>query len=166
MSSLIRIGARLSHRAVMQNFSISGEKQVEQTTQPSNDYTARLKEEAGVLLEFLNLLEKAKTGLKFQFRSGVGQLSACKVETPLLVSKPKVHMGGTAWVGLEISGQRIRTETIECRNRLMAWVKETIQLLNRQVGSEGQFFKHLFVPVEVCFVSVMHLSGWTDTPAA
>lgn len=139
---------------------------MENTKQPGLDDLAARPEEEGTILEFFKLLEKANTSIVFQSRSGKGQKSACKEEipVPIKVVKPKVHVGGTAWVGLEIGGERIRTETIECCKRFVTWVKEVMGLLKRQIESaaEGQLLGQISVPAEVCFIPVMNLSGWMD----
>lgn len=128
-------------------------------TNTATTATSTLEQERALILQFLELIAKAKTCLVFQFQSRQGELSACKREhPPIKISNPKVYMGGTAWVGLEIAGERIRTETIKCRDRFVTWVKEVMELLTRQVEQAGTLFGSVFVPVEVCFVPVMYVA--------
>ena len=128
------------------------------TIKETAEISAKLEEERTILTEFLKLLEMAGKNINFQFRSGKGQLGAEKKEYSVSTSSPKVYMGGTAWIGLELDGELYRTETIKCRDRFVAWVKEIMELLGQQISLTDQTFDLIFVPEETCFVPVMKLT--------
>ncbi|HCC05927.1 TPA: hypothetical protein DEP94_01025 [Candidatus Nomurabacteria bacterium] len=121
----------------------------------------RLDQEANLLKQFFAAIAKAGKTLTIQFRSGTGQLSACKVTHVTPKDIPQRVYLCAAWAGIKFIdyGKGVdfyRTETVECRNAFVVWVKEKLAWLIEQVKKPAQDFNDmttLVVPVGICFTS-------------
>lgn len=133
----------------------------EKVTQATSNHlmASQLEEEASLIVVFLEMITAAKKTLIIKLRSGIGQLSACKVDHATPKDKPKKVYANSAWIGLKfpdkVNGPDFyRTETIGCRNAFMSWVRKKIVWLSEKIKKPDQAFKDLvtiFVPEEICF---------------
>lgn len=121
----------------------------------------QLKNEATMIAEFLDVLTKAGKTLTIPLRSGAGQFSACTVEHMTPKDAPRKIYTNSAWVGISFkdvgSGPDFyRTETIECRNAFVVWMKSMLVWLKEKVEQSDQAFKDIstiLVPQQICFTS-------------
>jgi len=127
----------------------------------TNTATHDLEQDRSLIIQLLELIKSTGKILVLHLRPGGGEVGANKQKCPVLVKNVDVHVGGKAWVGLELNGLHYRTETIECRKAFMEWVARSLKWLKKQVEDANEAFKArttITVSGQVCFIPARRLT--------